>query len=283
MKQNTRYILGILFLGFIGLLVIHGPVYAGKWSVNAGMQWLNGEYTYVTRTSTFYFSGGLSYRAERWNVAVNVPLIAQNTTGVTNMGGLFLPNGEGRDHGGFSHWNTRQHGYMPGAQLPTTQMRFGLGDIYVYGEYRLLGRLTGLATVSLTGTLKLPTASQENNYGTGEFDYGLGGSVRKFMHSYSFFLDLGYLVIGDPVGISYNDPLTFGAGVGRFFFQGRYSVLLYYQQYSRILADYDPPRQANLAGFVKVSTHTILSVSLLMGFSETSPDYGLLTTIEYTF
>ncbi len=283
MKRNRQNIFRIIFIGLLGLLITSGTASAGRWSVNAGFQWLSGEYTYITRTSTFYFSGGISYRTERWNVSVNMPLIAQNTNGVTNMGGIFVPSGESQQHGSFSHWNTRQHGMLPGTSLPTTQMRFGLGDIYLYSEYQILSRFYGMTSLSVTGTVKFPTASREYNYGTGEFDYGLGLSLRKFVFPYSFFLDAGYLVIGDPTGITYNDPVTFGAGVGRIFSAGRYSLLLYYQQYSRILADYDPPRQANLAGFVKLGTNTILSVSFLMGFSETSPDYGLLSTIEYAF
>ncbi len=73
-----------------------------------------------------------------------------------------------------------------------------------------------------------------------------------------------------------------GLGVGRFLGQGRFSLLLYYQQYSRILENYDPPKQVTLSSFIKLSPVLMLSTGIQVGFSESSPDYGLLTALELT-
>lgn len=281
MKANIQNKMHLFLTGVLGLLVMNSFLFAGQWSVNTGFQVLGGKYTSASNTSTFYLSGGLGYRTSRWNVSVNFPIIAQNTTNVTNMGGMFLPNGENQEHGGSSHWN--MHGNPSDSRLTEHQMRFGLGDIYLYGEFQLLREMPGFPSVNITGQVKFPTASSGNNYGTGKFDYGLGLSLRKLMYPYSLFLDGGYIRIGDPVGITYRDPLVFGLGLGRIFAGGRYSFLIYYQQYSRILAELEPPRQATIAGFLKLADNTMLSASLLIGFSETSPDYGLLTTVGFTF
>jgi hypothetical protein len=104
-------------------------------------------------------------------------------------------------------------------------MTAGLGDLYLYGEYGLLPEQAVLPYVSANLKLKVPTAATGNNFGSGEFDYGLGIVLRKSINTYVGFVDIGYWILGDPPGVNYKDPLTIGAGVGRFFGYGRYALM----------------------------------------------------------
>lgn len=274
MRLKSRYNLLIIVV----LFVLPQQMPAGQWAVNAGFQWLQGNYASATSISSLYFSGGLSYRASRWSVAVNLPVMLQNNVLEPN-GSESLENYTNSRSGKQSNPNFGP----PGSNVPSTQVRWGIGDTYVYGEFRILGNPLGLAALNVTGTLKFPTASAEKNMGTGKWDYSIGLSLQKFAYPFSLFLDGGYLIIGDPIGVTYQDPFIFGAGVGRMFGQGRYSVLFYYQYYSRILSGYQPPQQLNVAGFARLSTRVVVSANFIVGFSESSPDFGVLTTIEYSF
>ena len=84
---------------------------------------------------------------------------------------------------------------------------------------------------------------------------------------------MGYLDIGDPDGITYNNPFTYGIGIGNFFNYGEYSLLLYYSGYSKILDDYDPPQQISLGANYRVSETLILSFIGSAGLGNLMPDY----------
>lgn len=263
------------------LNISYGKVYAGQWSINTGLQLFTGKYIYANSTATYYFSGGIRYKTSKWNVSVNFPFIAQNTVSVTNMGGMFFPNNENEIHGNESHWN--MHGGQTNGSLTTHHLRFALGDVYAYGERQIFAEGSALPSLTLTGQVKFPTASVEENFSTGEYDFSVGVALRKLIYPYSLFFDISYFRIGDPVGITYQDPIIFGIGIGKFFWKDRLSALVYYQNYSRVLTNFDPPRQVTLGSYIKISPRLFLSSSVLFGLSNTSPDYGFSTGLELMF
>ncbi|GAB4363655.1 MAG: hypothetical protein Kow0042_01710 [Calditrichia bacterium] len=257
---------------------LSGNSFAGQWSLNAGIQAFSGNYIYTQNTSVYYMTGGIRYRTPGWNLSLSVPFIAQNSSSVTNMGGMFFPNNENAVHGDAAHWN--MHGRQTSETLTTHHMSFALADMYVYGERQVLAENGTLPAFSLVGQVKFPTASVQENYGTGEYDYSVGAAFRKSVYPFVLSFDISYFRIGDPAGITYQDPVILGVGVGKFFLNGRLSVLAYYHNYSRILSDYDPPRQVTFGGYYKLSQQLFLSGSTLFGLSNTSPDLGLAMAIE---
>ena len=60
-----------------------------------------------------------------------------------------------------------------------------------------------LPWIALSSQIKIPTASSEYNFGTGEFDYGIGLTFRKQLFSFIAFGDIGYLNLGDPEEITF--------------------------------------------------------------------------------
>ncbi len=205
MKYTKFYPYQIVLVIVLAFLISNASLIAGKWSFVTGVQFVRGKYIYDSSTSTLYFTGGLTYRTERWNVSLSLPIVAQNSSAITNFGGMFIPNQENETHGNSPHsgmHNNEYNGYVS-----TNQMRFGLGDAYFYGEIQISPEKFLWPSISFTGQMKLPTAAGLENYGTGKFDFGLGISMRKFIYPYSLFLDGSYLRIGDPAGITYRNPL----------------------------------------------------------------------------
>lgn len=284
---------GLLSISIVFLISLSQSGISGTWSINGGVQYLNGDYIYTTRTSTYYLSGGIRYQSNRWNAGISVPLIAQNNDLVSGSGGMFLPsdhNHQGQNGGGMGGGN--QGGGMVGGNRVVTdevgsQFEFGMGDVYLSGQYQLVGGgssnlLPRSPSIAISAQIKFPTASKERNFGTGEFDYGMTVNVAKQWKNYAAFLDGGYWLLGDPPEIDYKNPFTYGIGIGRFFRNGQFSALLYYQGYSIILENYDPPRQGSLGFYYRLNHQTIFSAMAIAGFSDTSPDFGLSVGFNLT-
>lgn len=253
---------------------------AGTWSINGSAQYLNGDYIYTTATSTYYFGGGIRYQAVRWNAGVSLPIIAQNNDLVSGSGGVFIPSHRG-ENGGDGEPGGGHHGggMMGGGRITTDHMvshfEFGLGDIYLSGQYQLINERGYRPSLAISSQLKIPTANKALNYGTGEFDYGFAVNLSKRWNNYAGFVDIGYWILGDSPEIKYEDPFSYGIGIGRFFGNGQFSALLYYQGYTTVLENYDPPRQGSLGLYYRMSDQTILSATATAGLSNTSADFGL--------
>ncbi|MFQ6674528.1 MAG: hypothetical protein ACE5GH_07070 [Fidelibacterota bacterium] len=263
------------------LFVVSGAQARGTWSISSSVQATQGSYIFDTSTMAVYVYSGLRYRTRKWNLSASLPMVAQNNDRVTRTGGMFLPTGQVHHSEGQS--GTPHHGgSMTGSSTTTSELKVAMGDLYLYGELELFSEWFKRTSVSLGAQMKFPTASPNTNYGTGEFDYGLGLSVRKRSGSFAGFADIGFLAIGDPDGVTYRDPVTVGGGLGRVFGKGRFSFLLYYQRYSRILPGYDPPREVSVGLSVKLNSRSTVSLMGLSGLSETSPDVSVSGGLEWT-
>ncbi|NIA28662.1 MAG: hypothetical protein GWP06_01960 [Actinobacteria bacterium] len=292
MQMMSRAIVTASLLLFIIMLFSPaGRSFAGgQWFVNTSAQVTKGDYIFDGSTTAYYFYGGLRYQSDRWSVSLSLPLIAQRDDLVTYTGGIFLPTG-GMHHtdndmvdrfgggmmGGHSEWNDEEnmHGMSPFSNL-----NYGLGDLYLYSELLLLREQASLPSLSLNTQVKVPTANRSKNYGTGVYDYGLGLTVRKSMNSFLLFANVGFLVIGDPADVTFNDPVTFGLGFGKFFNQGRSSLVLYYQSYSEILPGYQPPSQISLGYYFHIFRTLTISTVALAGMSDTSPNVSFLSGLQ---
>jgi hypothetical protein len=279
MEKVKAHYISILFAVFLGLITPGANFLyaAGGWSLFTSLQFTRGNYTFENSTSTYYFYGGIRYRTPRWNLSATMPVIAQNSDLVTSTGGGFLPSGA---HGNEGSSGSHHGGGMDGAEM-SSFMTAGLGDLYLYGEYGLLPEQAVLPYVSANLKLKVPTAATGNNFGSGEFDYGLGIVLRKSINTYVGFVDIGYWILGDPPGVNYKDPLTIGAGVGRFFGYGRYALMFYFGSYSNILPEFESNRQISLGFNYRLNPGLIVTIITGAGLSETSPDFLLSGGMEW--
>jgi hypothetical protein len=289
-KHGERRLLFRSLLSFIFFILVFlsQSGQSGTWSINGGLQYLNGKYIYTTSTSTYYFTGGIRYQSNRWNVGISLPVVAQNNDLVSGAGGTFIPSGHSsQGNSGGRMGNGHQGGGMMGGGRVVTDdvvshMEFGLGDIYLSGQFQILDDRASNPSLAISAQIKFPTASKDRNYGTGEFDYGTTVNLTKRWKNYAGFLDAGYWLLGDTPEINYKNPFTYGIGIGRFFNNGKFSALLYYQGYSAILENYDPPRQGSFGFYYRTSDQTILSATATVGVSDTSPDFGLSAGFSLT-
>jgi hypothetical protein len=250
----------------------------GQWSVSSSLQYSTGNYIYEQNTSTFYLYGGLRYRGNRWQVSASLPLISQNSDLVTGSGGAFFPS---THHGNNESGGTHHRGGM--GSTGTSEMINGVGDMYLYGSWELLGGGGDQPTISINPRIKVPTASTEKGFGSGKWDYGISATVRKRLGQYFLLGDVGFWMLGDPDSLNYRNPLVAGVGVGRFLNHNQTGLMLYYETYSTIVSGLDPLRQLSLGLSHRLREGVMLNIIGAAGLSESTPDLSLSGGVEWQF
>ncbi len=270
MKPELKYSINLKIIYTVLLLLIPSSsvLSQGTWYINGSLQMVSGKYIYDESTSSYTLYGGIRYQTPRWYASADFSAFAQSSELVSRSGDMFLP-------GNHSQSGNGMHSGSRGMMGNGSTLSGGLGDIFLRGEYTVLTERNSLPSVSLNGMIKIPVAHTHDVYGTGEFDFGMGIALRKRFGQYATFADVGYIALGSPEDYTYRDPVTYGFGAGRFFHNGQYSVLAYYQGYTRILSGFDPPRQVSLGFNIRTSAALTLSITGSYGFSETSPDVGI--------
>lgn len=161
--------------------------------------------------------------------------------------------------------------------ISISDLIIGIGDIFTYATHHLWKESPKLPGLSLSGQIKFPTASE---FGTGEFDFGVGINLNKKVGNYVTFLDIGYLNIGDSDSLRFQNPLTFGVGLGKFFQKRKISMIAYFQAYTEVLEKFDPPVQGSLGIQYILNDRSSLSIFGLFGLTNTTPDIGFSISLE---
>lgn len=252
-KKSAALNKGRRFFLILVLILPTSLVFANEqWSVSTSLSYSTGEYIYDDPVQNYIFYLGGRYSNPDLTLSMTLPFVMQRD----NLGAQTLENNQNtpidNDHSIYS----------------------GLSDLYIYGEYKIL------SSVSLTGQIKIPTATESTLFSSGEFDYSMGFAFRKMFGTFKLFADAGYLVLGDPIGFSYQDPIVYGIGVAKHATDGKSTVSFYYQGYNAIIKGLDPPRQISAAYFRKLSDTLGISFYGSKGFGNTTADYSLSVGFE---
>lgn len=197
-----------------------------------------GDFGTTTKSELYYLSPVLGYVTPRYDASVTVPYLSlSNATGGT-----------------------------------TTTER-GLGDVVVRGGRVLISE--GDGGFSLHGALavKLPTADQDKGLGTGETDYGAFFSVHQRFDAIKVSAFTGYIKVGDPPSVNYDDIYLYGIGLARLFsstelyasFEGRRATV----------PGAEDPREVNVGFFHVLNAYYAVKGSTFVGLNNGGPDSGL--------
>lgn len=257
MRRHAPYGVALILALCSGLVFV--PAARGEWRYSGAVRASLGKYVSTSTVRNYYFTHGLLYEHGRWDLAANVSLAARQGDDLVAVGGGMM-SGQG-DH---------------------DVTKVGLGDLFVRAEYTLLRQRSGWPDVTLGALTKAPTASVSSGLGTGEWDGGVSLSLARFARSVYFSTEVGHLWLGDPPGATYRNPVTYAAGVGRAFANGRLGMLLLYSGTSMVFADYDAPRQAGIGLNWRLSNRLGAFTNVVKGVSETVPDFGLSLGVNTT-
>lgn len=230
---------------FIAIGAVTNTIAQGRFTANTSLAAVGSNLSDSTQNMAYYLNGGIRYQAQDYYLSLSLPLVFNSSGSFTQLGGMYIPNGNGNNTGGGMHGSGGQGSMMNGSE-GMSSLNAGFGDMYLYGSYTLIKETNSLPAFSTNGFVKFPTASPSLNIGTGKFDFNLAVSVRKFIGTFLFFVQGGYLFLGNSNESNIENPLMFSAGIGNNFACGKHLFLLEYDSYSTIVTGYSSPKQLSL-------------------------------------
>ena len=152
--------------------------------------------------------------------------------------------------------------------------RGGIGDVVIAAGYGYFPNGGVLPAIELSGRIKIGTADEDQGLGTGEEDYTIQLDLWKNIGRITPFAAAGYKFIGEPPGVNLNDKVF--ASVGLSLSLGRrFSVGLAYDWAQSAVPGSPDIHGISPFASIKLSDHFAFDPYAVIGFSNSSPDWGL--------
>lgn len=254
-------------------------VNAGEFSFGTGAEYTEGDYGTGSDNTALYIPFTVGYSADVYSWNITVPYLSVTGTGEVIYGrtGVRAPS-----QGQTTTSGTTGSGGPGGGSTTTTTVaeettETGLGDITLSATYRLSQGGEKKPSLAMTAQIKLGTADEEKNLGTGENDYSLQieaglGDVYGY---------LGYLVIGDTAITDYDD-IFFGA-IGASRPAGSWTLGGEYYAEQEVLEDVDPVSKVTLSAGRGLGKDKWLGFYLIKGFTDSTADWGAGINVTHYF
>lgn len=232
-----------------------------------GADYSSGDYGTANTTRVLYMPLTWGMESGRSVFEVTLPLLSVSGPGdvlYTNTGGML----------------TR----MPRPIIPgggsATSTEAGLGDILASGSYDFwLGR-DGDQRLGATAWIKFGTADADAGLGTGETDYSLELNGATRVAGASLYGSLGYSVLGDPPGLDLDNVYYALLGVSRKLAGDRLAGIEIGARQAT-LPELDPRAVITVYYDQPAGAGVTLSLSLLTGLTDGSPDWGAGLRLRY--
>jgi hypothetical protein len=219
-----------------------------------------------------FMFNGLSFSSEGLNLSVNIPVIFQSTPYVSYSGVGILPSG-GSEHAQVSGRKGKdQEVILP---EPVDYEQFGIGDPTVSLGLRLLKESKLFPNVQLVVQAKLPLASIEKGFGTGEWDYSGGLSLSKALGKTFLFVDMYYWMLGDLPDLELKDTVSYSIALGQPLSGGKYALLVSYSGSTNIISEVAPPSFLGFGFSYRIDAKKSLMLNASLGLTESAPDFSV--------
>jgi len=154
----------------------------------------------------------------------------------------------------------------------TRQTENGIGDIIVRAGAVLFPESAGGFTLNGSLAIKLPTADETKGLGTGETDYGAFASAQQRLGAFKLLLTTGYLIIGNPPGLDYQNIFSYGISLSR-----RFAVTSVYGSFESrqtVISGYDNPQELSAGFFHALNPDYAIKGHFFFGLNNGGPDGG---------
>lgn len=233
--------------------------------LKVGATYDQGDFGTSDTTRTLFVPVTFKYLGERFDIGVTPSFVVVDT-----VGGVSLIEG----------MPTRTEGAQ--GRRGTNA---GFGDTLVKGRLFLFddpGPQTPLPSFAPFFKVKIPTANEDRNLGTGETDYGFGFEWEKQFERFLLFGDASYTVIGSPPGqdLRNRPAASLGAGLQ---LTNALTVGALIDWRRAVVSGRDDPTE--LVGFLTYTITRTISFSphVLVGLTNGSPDFGIGFELGYKF
>ncbi len=233
---------GVIHTLFVLLLIAMMPVAAraaeGRGYLDITGGYKTGDFGTPVTSDLFYLSPALGYVTPVYDVSITIPY-------------LFLTN-------------------TASGQSATEE---GIGDIYLHGGYVFIPETKNGYSLYGSLSVKLPTADKDKGLGTGETDYGGFLLAGKRLGQNRFTLSAGYIIVGSPTGVSFNNVYVYDIGYARIF--TRTELLIWYEGRGAMISGAKDPQEINVGFFHILNKDYSIKGSTFAGLNNGGPDFGL--------
>jgi len=251
-----------------------------KFYGNATLQFVGGNISDGSHYVSTYVYGGLRYQGQRLNLNLNIPVVFNRKGSFTQIGGIYVPNGH-KDNDE-NHEGMFNHGsMMKNNTTMNSSLDIGIGDLYLYGDYKLILQKNMLPEISLDGFVKFPTASSDLKIGTGKYDFNVAVSLRKTFSKFLFYTQIGYLFLGKTETADVVDPITFSIGAGRLLGAGNHAIYIGYDSYSTIVKGFASPKQLAIGYSYHVNPKLSYSVITSFGLNDSTSGFSISGGVNF--
>lgn len=290
---------GTLVAGALIVLPAIGlPARAQRVEYAGSLQTTAGSYVFDQATYSHSFLSTLTLRGDRWRLGGSIPLIVQNSTVLSYIGGQPLPTGgpnsgvmRDREPGEQVPMRRRGGGGTgggslalgtPPAAIDTAAIppepgayAFELGDPIVTAGFELLRSADARTTLGGQVMTKLPVASVGSGVGTGAADYGAALALSLGGARTSFLAEASWWTLGELPDLELRDVFGGTVAVTRMLdAMGRWSVMGSVSASSAILESLEEPLSAGIGfGYLPWPGRAFFG-GVSFGFSESSPDWS---------
>ncbi len=234
--------------------------------LKVGATYDQGDFGTSDTTRTLFFPVTFKYLGERFDLGVTPSFVVVDTVG---RGVTFLEGVPTRTKG------------AGGGRVTNA----GFGDTLVKGRLFLFddpGTESPLPSFTPFFKVKIPTADEKRNLGTGKTDYGFGAEFDKQLGRFFLFGDASYTVIGSPAGQDLRNRPAASGGAG-LMVTNALAVGAFIDWRRALVSGRDDPTE--LVGFLtyKITRTLSFSPNVFVGLTNGSPDFGVGFELAYKF
>lgn len=265
MNKHVTLLVSMLCATLLPAPCLAAAATGGDTSIILGAEYTSGDYGTSSKTKIWYFPVTLRYETD-----VNAASITVSYLSVEGRGDVVVSGGGGGM--GMGSQTVKRTSTQTGTRTDS-----GFGDVILTGSHKLTG--TSSFRIDLTGKIKLGTADETNNLGTGENDYAVQLDFEKGADSNTVYGSAGYKIPGDPPGTDYKNVFYGSIGFSHKLDAARSAGLTFDAQQAALSGG---SGQSELSLFLnnKLDKKTRLTGYFLKGFANGSPDWGLGVTLK---
>lgn len=236
---------------------------------SGSLGYATGSYTLQERTSSFSILNGLALTGSRWSLSADLPLIVQNSTAVSYVGGIQIPTGPSRDGmpGG-------RPGDGSGSEETTQAFDAVVGDPVLRATLTPYEGFGTLRFLEVQAMAKAPVADPATGVGTGQWDAGGGMAVGFGFGQTYLFADASVWVPGDMPDLELNTYGTLAAGLGQPL-GDRWTALASVTVSSAIIDGISPPATLGGSLGLRIAEGRSLNVGASVGLTDSAPDLSI--------
>jgi hypothetical protein len=228
----------LIILVLIGIIPVTAWAAEGRGYLDVTGGYKTGSFGTPTKSELFYFSPALGYVTPGYDASITIPYLFQSNTT---------------------------------AGQATTED--GIGDVLLHGGLVFLPETKDGYSLYGSASIKLPTADKEKGLGTGETDIGGFLSAGKRIDDNRFTLSAGYIIVGSPAGVNFNNVYVFDFGYARIF--SLTELLAWYEQRGAMVSGAKDPQEINVGFFHILNRDYSIKGSTFVGLNNGGPDFGL--------